>query len=115
MTGTLKGYDQLLNLVLDEAVEFLRGKYYIVPGTCFHSDSMIYMFLIFMNFGSYNANDFIFHINHWNKMGIQDSGLDGNEGKKSLNQIQGPIVFFLKLFLFKKCTFNLRKMLTKIV
>ncbi|KAL5132628.1 Sm-like protein LSM7 [Glycine soja] len=23
--GTLKGYDQLLNLVLDEAVEFLRG------------------------------------------------------------------------------------------
>ena len=28
VTGTLKGYDQLLNLVLDEAVEFLRGKYY---------------------------------------------------------------------------------------
>lgn len=26
VTGTLKGYDQLLNLVLDEAVEFLRGK-----------------------------------------------------------------------------------------
>lgn len=25
VTGTLKGYDQLLNLVLDEAVEFLRG------------------------------------------------------------------------------------------
>ncbi|KAK4780275.1 hypothetical protein SAY87_016381 [Trapa incisa] len=24
VTGTLKGYDQLLNLVLDEAVEFLR-------------------------------------------------------------------------------------------
>jgi U6 snRNA-associated Sm-like protein LSm7 len=23
--GTLKGYDQLLNLVLDEAVEYLRG------------------------------------------------------------------------------------------
>ncbi|KAF0897709.1 hypothetical protein E2562_000425 [Oryza meyeriana var. granulata] len=25
VTGTLKGYDQLLNLVLDEAVEFERG------------------------------------------------------------------------------------------
>uniref|UniRef100_A0A5B6ZKW5 Putative U6 snRNA-associated Sm-like protein LSm7 n=1 Tax=Davidia involucrata TaxID=16924 RepID=A0A5B6ZKW5_DAVIN len=24
VTGTLKGYDQLLNLVLDEAIEFLR-------------------------------------------------------------------------------------------
>lgn len=40
MTGTLKGYDQLLNLVLDEAVEFLRGKCYIVPAApCFDSDS----------------------------------------------------------------------------
>ena len=29
MTGTLKGYDQLLNLVLDEAVEFLRGSYFM--------------------------------------------------------------------------------------
>ncbi len=28
MTGTLKGYDQLLNLVLDEAVENLRGMIY---------------------------------------------------------------------------------------
>ncbi|KAG6400598.1 hypothetical protein SASPL_137439 [Salvia splendens] len=26
VTGTLKGYDQLLNLVLDEAVEFLRAR-----------------------------------------------------------------------------------------
>ncbi|PPD74259.1 hypothetical protein GOBAR_DD28806 [Gossypium barbadense] len=26
VTGTLKGYDQLLNLVLDEAVEFLRDQ-----------------------------------------------------------------------------------------
>ncbi|XP_044958829.1 sm-like protein LSM7 isoform X3 [Hordeum vulgare subsp. vulgare] len=25
VTGTLKGYDQLLNLVLDEAIEFERG------------------------------------------------------------------------------------------
>jgi U6 snRNA-associated Sm-like protein LSm7 len=25
VTGTLKGYDQLLNLVLDEAVEYERG------------------------------------------------------------------------------------------
>ena len=25
MEGTLKGYDQLLNLVLDETTEFLRG------------------------------------------------------------------------------------------
>jgi small nuclear ribonucleoprotein (snRNP)-like protein len=24
--GILKGYDQLLNLVLDEAVEYIRGK-----------------------------------------------------------------------------------------
>jgi hypothetical protein len=29
VTGTLKGYDQLLNLVLDEATEFLRGSYFI--------------------------------------------------------------------------------------
>lgn len=29
VTGTLKGYDQLLNLVLDEAVEFLRGNHSI--------------------------------------------------------------------------------------
>ncbi len=26
MVGILKGYDQLLNLVLDEATEFLRGE-----------------------------------------------------------------------------------------
>lgn len=25
VVGTLKGYDQLLNLVLDEAIEYLRG------------------------------------------------------------------------------------------
>ncbi len=25
VTGVLKGYDQLLNLVLDETVEYLRG------------------------------------------------------------------------------------------
>lgn len=29
VTGTLKGYDQLLNLVLDEAVEFVRGIPYV--------------------------------------------------------------------------------------
>ncbi|KAB5520512.1 hypothetical protein DKX38_024831 [Salix brachista] len=29
LTGTLKGYDQLLNLVLDEAVEFLRALIFI--------------------------------------------------------------------------------------
>mmetsp|Transcript_5670 Transcript_5670/g.17108 ORF Transcript_5670/g.17108 Transcript_5670/m.17108 type:complete len:80 (+) Transcript_5670:111-350(+) len=26
VSGVLKGYDQLLNMVLDEAVEYLRGK-----------------------------------------------------------------------------------------
>ena len=26
VSGVLKGYDQLLNLVLDEAVEYLRGR-----------------------------------------------------------------------------------------
>jgi small nuclear ribonucleoprotein (snRNP)-like protein len=26
VSGVLKGYDQLLNVVLDEAVEYLRGK-----------------------------------------------------------------------------------------
>lgn len=26
VTGVLKGYDQLLNLVLDETVEYLRGR-----------------------------------------------------------------------------------------
>ena len=31
VTGTLKGYDQLLNLVLDEAVEFLRGASLLSP------------------------------------------------------------------------------------
>lgn len=37
VTGTLKGYDQLLNLVLDEAVEFLRGNLYnrILVIVCF--------------------------------------------------------------------------------
>ncbi|KAF3959856.1 hypothetical protein CMV_015362 [Castanea mollissima] len=33
-TGTLKGYDQLLNLVLDEAIEFLRALLVGFPGTC---------------------------------------------------------------------------------
>lgn len=28
VSGVLKGYDQLLNLVLDETVEYLRGKCY---------------------------------------------------------------------------------------
>lgn len=31
MTGTLKGYDQLLNLVLDEATENLRGEVFLYP------------------------------------------------------------------------------------
>jgi small nuclear ribonucleoprotein (snRNP)-like protein len=26
VTGVLKGYDQLLNLVLDDAVEYMRGE-----------------------------------------------------------------------------------------
>jgi len=26
VSGVLKGYDQLLNMVLDEAIEYLRGK-----------------------------------------------------------------------------------------
>ncbi|XP_057978690.1 sm-like protein LSM7 isoform X1 [Malania oleifera] len=30
VTGTLKGYDQLLNLVLDEAIEFLRGIHFMI-------------------------------------------------------------------------------------
>ncbi len=30
--GLLKGYDQLLNLVLDETVEFLRGNSHCMPG-----------------------------------------------------------------------------------
>lgn len=33
VTGTLKGYDQLLNLVLDEAVEFVRGIFYLTIST----------------------------------------------------------------------------------
>lgn len=56
VTGTLKGYDQLLNLVLDEAVEFLRGKYYIAPAVEF--------------LDRYNAHAFIFPITHWNKDGL---------------------------------------------
>lgn len=35
VTGTLKGYDQLLNLVLDEAIEFLRGMSILVLFSCF--------------------------------------------------------------------------------
>jgi len=34
VTGTLKGYDQLLNLVLDEAVEFVRGISYLTYIYC---------------------------------------------------------------------------------
>lgn len=33
VVGVLKGYDQLLNLVLDEAVEYLRGATGPAPGT----------------------------------------------------------------------------------
>lgn len=32
IVGTLKGYDELVNLVLDDADEYLRGKF-IVPST----------------------------------------------------------------------------------
>ena len=35
VSGVLKGYDQLLNLVLDEAVEYLRGK--IAPAQVGHT------------------------------------------------------------------------------
>ena len=35
VTGTLKGYDQLLNLVLDEAVEFLRGMLHSILETVY--------------------------------------------------------------------------------
>lgn len=31
VSGVLKGYDQLLNLVLDEAVEYLRGEIWTPP------------------------------------------------------------------------------------
>ena len=31
VTGVLKGFDQLLNLVLDECVEFLRGEISVLP------------------------------------------------------------------------------------
>jgi len=31
IVGTLKGYDELVNLVLDDADEFLRGELRVVP------------------------------------------------------------------------------------
>lgn len=34
VTGTLKGYDQLLNLVLDEAVESVRGISFFTLSLC---------------------------------------------------------------------------------
>ncbi|KAF9675608.1 hypothetical protein SADUNF_Sadunf09G0049900 [Salix dunnii] len=40
VTGTLKGYDQLLNLVLDEAVESLRAISFTPP---FHLDGLDYV------------------------------------------------------------------------
>jgi LSM domain len=42
--GVLKGYDQLLNLVMDETVEFLRGKG--LPTVCFLRANQI----MFINF-----------------------------------------------------------------
>ena len=30
VSGVLKGYDQLLNLVLDEGIEYLRGELWLV-------------------------------------------------------------------------------------
>ena len=35
VTGVLKGYDQLLNLVLDEATEYLRGAQGVFCVVCF--------------------------------------------------------------------------------
>ena len=35
MVGTLKGYDQLMNLVLDDAQELLRGLSFLHPTTDF--------------------------------------------------------------------------------
>ena len=37
VSGTLKGYDQLLNMVLDEAVEYLRGMIHRFPFPSSHS------------------------------------------------------------------------------
>lgn len=36
VTGTLKGYDQLLNLVLDGAVEFVRGVSFLPLSSFFY-------------------------------------------------------------------------------
>ncbi len=36
VSGVLKGYDQLLNIVLDEAVEYLRGRWACVHA-CKHA------------------------------------------------------------------------------
>lgn len=37
VTGTLKGFDQLVNLVLDETVEYLRGQCFVWLGLVFDS------------------------------------------------------------------------------
>lgn len=39
MTGTLKGYDQLMNLVLDNVKEMTRGMFVIHVTRRFHTDS----------------------------------------------------------------------------
>lgn len=38
VTGILKGFDQLMNLVLDEVVETVRGVSYNLTLTCHNSD-----------------------------------------------------------------------------
>ncbi|KAK2407310.1 sm protein LSM7 [Trifolium repens] len=80
VTGTLKGYDQLLNLVLDEAVEFLRGKYYK------HSTTTLFLLLVtrLVNCIYFDIYQFLvaivpmlsssfLYITHGNKMVSRDS------------------------------------------
>lgn len=45
VTGTLKGYDQLLNLVLDEAVEFVRGIFYLTISTALILLGYVYVYV----------------------------------------------------------------------
>ena len=63
MVGTLKGYDQLMNLVLDDVKELLRGKslrknpwYPSVP-VAFH----------ILTAGLNACNTLIEPVNHWNQ------------------------------------------------
>jgi hypothetical protein len=51
VSGVLKGYDQLLNVVLDEAVEYLRGEVIATLSKWHHFSQHLLVLFLCANFG----------------------------------------------------------------